>query len=315
MIQAKQLYKSYGSLRAVVDLSFSVAPGEILGFLGPNGAGKSTTLRILSGFMPPSGGHAAIDQHDLVDDSLSARRSTGYLPERFVAPPELRVAEYLAYRAGLKGLSRMQSKRAIASISTRLGLTPRLKQSFGHLSKGFRQRVGLADALLADPPALLLDEPFAGLDPLQRQDFRNMLQELALDGKAILFSSHVLAEVEPIADRILVLHKGQTLAEGTLPELHALAGHGQSMRITFAVPSPEAALEWARSPLSPDFSLIAKEGNADSLRFTLESNSADWSDLVTWWVMQGFAVESAAIESYSLEDVFSDLIRNREATA
>jgi len=311
LIQAKQLHKSYGSLKAVRDLNFSVAPGEILGFLGPNGAGKSTTLRILSGFMPPTAGHTAIDGHDLVDSSLAARRSTGYLPERFVAPPELRVGEYLMYRAGLKNLTRKQAKKVIAVLAERLGLTPRLKQSFGNLSKGFRQRVGLADALLANPPALLLDEPFAGLDPLQRKDFRQMLKELAVDGKAILFSSHVLAEVEPIADRILVLHKGFALAEGTLPDLHALAGHAATMTIHLAGDFEEAVHEWGREPLQFGFKLLHQDSAERIFLFQADQPNPDWHELVAWFVSRGLSVQSAVPMEHSLEDVFSDLILKR----
>lgn len=223
MIEAEALTKRYGPLTAVAQLSFRVQPGEILGFLGPNGAGKSTTLRILSGYLPPSSGRARIDGHDLQDASLRARQSLGYLPEAFVAPPELRVGEYLRFRAKLKGLKAKQARARCLEVADGLGLMDRLKQPFSALSKGYRQRVGLADALLADPPALLLDEPFGGLDPRQRQEFRQFLRGLAERGKAILFSSHVLPEVEEIADRVLILHRGQSRADGELEDLQRRA--------------------------------------------------------------------------------------------
>jgi len=226
MIRAAKLSKHYGNLVALDQVDFVVPKGEILGFLGPNGAGKSTALRLLSGYLPPTAGQASIAGHDLVQESLSARAHLGYLPENFVAPSDLRVGEYLRFRARLKGLPRAQARRQVTGLAERLGFEDRLRQPFLALSKGFRQRIGLADSLLADPPALLLDEPFSGLDPLQRQEFRAVLRDLADDGKAILFSSHVLPEVEMIADRILVLVHGRARAVGTLTELRSLLHQG-----------------------------------------------------------------------------------------
>lgn len=219
MIRAEKLTKRFGRLVALDSVDLHVASGEVLGFLGPNGAGKSTTLRILSGYLPPSAGSASIAGHDVASDALAARTATGYLPENFTAPHDLRVTEYLRFRAALKGLARAPARARVAELTAKLGLQDRLRQPFAALSKGYRQRVGLADALLADPPALLLDEPFSGLDPLQRQEFRSVLKGLAAEGKAVLFSSHVLPEVEELADRVLVLHQGRACAAGTLAEL------------------------------------------------------------------------------------------------
>ncbi len=219
MIRTHQLRKKYGSHLALEGLDLEVAKGEILGFLGPNGAGKSTTLRILSGFLPPTSGRASVDGLDLSQQSLAARRRSGYLPENFVAPFEMRVEEYLRFRARLKGMGKKDAHRRVQELSVELGFQDRLRQSFGALSKGFRQRVGLADSLLINPPALLLDEPFSGLDPMQRQEFRAILRQLAADGKAILFSSHVLPEVEELATRVQILSRGRSKAVGTLQEL------------------------------------------------------------------------------------------------
>ncbi len=219
MIQADHLTKRYGRILAVDDLTFRVQPGEILGFLGPNGAGKSTTLRILSGYLPPTSGKAQVAGLDLTQHSLQVRKSIGYLPENFVAAPELRVGEYLRFRAKLKGLSASEAKKRTQELAAALGLTDRLRQSFSALSKGFKQRVGLADVLIADPPALMLDEPFGGLDPLQRHELRIFLRKLAEEGKAILFSSHVLPEVEELAHRVLIIHRGRAQADGTIEEL------------------------------------------------------------------------------------------------
>ncbi len=243
MIQADHLTKRYGRILAVDDLTFRVQPGEILGFLGPNGAGKSTTLRILSGFLPPTSGSARVNGLDLTQHSLAARRSIGYLPENFVAAPELRVGEYLRFRAKLKGLSAAQAKQRTQELAAALGLTDRLRQSFSALSKGFKQRVGLADVLIADPPALLLDEPFGGLDPLQRHDLRRFLQRLAEEGKAVLFSSHVLPEVEEIAHRVLIIHRGRAQADGTVQALGKRAA--EQAPVQFRTEADALALEVA----------------------------------------------------------------------
>lgn len=280
MIQADHLTKRYGRILAVDDLTFRVQPGEILGFLGPNGAGKSTTLRILSGYLPPTAGKAQVHGMDLTQHSLAARRSIGYLPENFVAAPELRVGEYLRFRAKLKGLSAADAKRRTLELAAALGLSDRLRQSFSALSKGFKQRVGLADVLIADPPALLLDEPFGGLDPLQRHDLRNFLRCLAEEGKAILFSSHVLPEVEELAHRVLILHRGRAQADGTIEELGRRAA--EQAPVQFRTEADAAALEEALRQHLP-----APEG--DSLKrhgsiFELQPESAESRHALFQWL-------------------------------
>lgn len=234
MIRAENLVKRFSGITALDGVSFRVAPGEILGFLGPNGAGKSTALRLLSGWLPPTSGSASVNGFDLVQDSLRARAAIGYLPENFAAPIEMRVGEYLCYRAELKGLRPAAARSRARQAASEFALEPRWQQNFGTLSKGFCQRVGLADALLADPPALLLDEPFTGLDPVQRQEFKQILAALARRGKAILFSSHVLPEVQDLVSRVLILHRGRAAAAGTLVELQDRLRSGSPLRIQAA---------------------------------------------------------------------------------
>jgi len=268
MIHAERLTKRFGPVTAVEEVTFRVARGEVLGFLGPNGAGKSTTLRILCGWWPPSAGRAAVDGHDLLRDSLGARRRIGYLPENFAAPPELRVAEYLGFRARLKSLRRREARRRTGEVADRLGLGERLGQTIGSLSRGFRQRVGLADALLADPPALLLDEPFTGLDPLQRQEFREFLRDLAhREGKAVLFSSHVLPEVEDLADRLLILHRGRARLLGDLKELLHAARREAPLRLEVAGDPGALAAALADAPgLGEACPVVGRDGRALLLR-------------------------------------------------
>ncbi|MDP6964221.1 MAG: ABC transporter ATP-binding protein, partial [Planctomycetota bacterium] len=198
MIKTQNLSKKYGRICALDSLSIEVEAGEILGFLGPNGAGKSTALKILSGYLPQSSGEAQIANISLLSDSLAARAKVGYLPENFVAPNELRVAEYLNYRAGLKGIARKERAAELKRVMQLVGIEDRAKQRFDMLSKGYKQRLGVADCLLGNPPVLILDEPFSGLDPLQRKEFRRILHSLREQKKAIIFSSHVLPEIEDL---------------------------------------------------------------------------------------------------------------------
>ena len=213
MIRADRLTKSFGGLRAVDDVSFDVQPGEIVGFLGPNGAGKTTTLRLLAGVFPPTSGRAAIGGADVVARPLEARRRLGYLPERVALYLDMTVGAYLEYVAIMKDVARPGRAAAVGDVLHACGLAEAHAQRIGTLSKGYRQRVGLAQALVGAPPALLLDEPTAGLDPEQVADVRALVRALGRE-RAILLSTHLLAEVELVCDRVVILGRGRVLAEG-----------------------------------------------------------------------------------------------------
>lgn len=218
MIEVQGLTKDYGTVVAVRDVSFSVGKGEVVGFLGPNGAGKSTTLRILAGFLGATSGKVRVNGHDIAEASLEARASLGYMPEAAPLYHELRVREYLEFRARLKRVPRAKRASSIERALERANLREVSETAIGHLSKGFRQRVGLADALVADPPLLILDEPTAGLDPNQVREVRALIKELAAD-HTVLLSTHILSEVEATCQRALVIDKGRLVAQGTLEEL------------------------------------------------------------------------------------------------
>jgi ABC-2 type transport system ATP-binding protein len=218
MIRVNQLVRLFGPIRAVDGVSFEVSEGEVVGFLGPNGAGKTTTMRILTGFIPPTSGQAIVAGHDVVEDPLEARRHLGYLPENVPLYGEMRVREYLDYRARLKGVPRSERYRRLGYVIERCGLQEVQFQLCGTLSKGYRQRVGLADALIHDPEILILDEPTVGLDPIQVRETRQLIKELGTD-HTILLSTHILPEVEMVCQRVLIIHRGRIALDEDLSRL------------------------------------------------------------------------------------------------
>jgi ABC-2 type transport system ATP-binding protein len=213
VIEARQLTKRFGGRTAIEGVSLHVARGEVVGFLGPNGAGKSTTFRILAGVFPPDAGRALVDGLDLEREPLAARRRLGYAPERPALHPDLTVAAQLALVAGLRDVPAADRGRAVDESIARAGLLDVRGRRTGALSRGMQQRVGLAAALVGDPPALLLDEPTAGLDPAQSSSTRRLVRDLGRD-RAVLVSSHVLGDVEALCDRVVILHEGRVLADG-----------------------------------------------------------------------------------------------------
>jgi ABC-2 type transport system ATP-binding protein len=224
MIVVEHLTKYYGDYPAVRDLSFQVDRGQVVGFLGPNGAGKSTTMRILAGFLTATSGKASIDGCDVFWDPIGARRRIGYMPENCPLYGDMRVDEYLWFRGGLKGLSRRERKHRLGYVLERCWLGDVRHQVIGTLSKGYRQRVGLADALLADPPVLILDEPTAGLDPTQIRETRKLMRELGQQ-HTMLLSTHILSEVEATCDSVIVIYQGEVVESGALAAVRQRHGN------------------------------------------------------------------------------------------
>src|SRR5438105_11732882 len=217
-IHVSKLTKYYGDYPAVRDVSFDVPAGRIVGFLGPNGAGKTTTMRILAGFLTATSGKATIDGIDVFWEPVEARKRIGYMPENCPLYPEMRVTEYLHFRAGIKGWHGRRRRQRIDYVVKRCWLEDVRRQLIGTLSKGYRQRVGLADTLLADPPVLILDEPTAGLDPSQIRASRDLIRELGQQ-HTILLSTHILPEVEMTCDRVIIINRGHLAASGMLEEM------------------------------------------------------------------------------------------------
>ncbi len=223
MLCLDQVEKRFGSARALAGVSFEVARGEVVGLVGPNGAGKTTALRILSGFLRPDAGRVTIDGIDAVSERRAAAERVGYLAEGPPLYPDMRVDEYLGFRARLKGVARGAVAARVDAVLDQVSAGDRRRVLIGRLSRGYRQRVGLADAILAAPGALLLDEPTSGLDPMQVRELRRLLGEIGRE-RAVLLSSHALAELEAVADRLVVLGNGRVVADGVPDQLRARFG-------------------------------------------------------------------------------------------
>ncbi len=222
MIEVDRLTKRYGDFLAVEDVSFNVGKGKVLGFLGPNGSGKTTTMRILTCFMPATAGTARICGYDIWENSMAVRRSIGYMPESVPLYPNMRVSEYLDYRARMKGMDRTDRRNSIPRLVEQCGATQFYKVIIGKLSKGQRQRVGLTATLLGDPPVLILDEPTVGLDPNQIREIRTLVKGLSGE-RTVILSTHILPEVEMVCDQVVLIHQGRVALTGSLAEVTSAA--------------------------------------------------------------------------------------------
>ena len=218
MIEVANLSKRYGDLSAIRDVSFTAQPGQILGFLGPNGAGKTTTMRIITGFMPATSGTVRVDGFDVFEQSAEVRRRIGYLPENPPLYNDMAVVPYLRFAAKLKGMSRTAIEDALERVVQTCGLSAVRSRLLGHLSKGFRQRVGLAQALIHDPPVLILDEPTIGLDPRQIIEIRSLIRKLGTK-RTVVLSTHILPEVSQVCDKVVIINEGRVVLEDQLTNL------------------------------------------------------------------------------------------------
>ncbi|HLG41888.1 MAG TPA: ATP-binding cassette domain-containing protein [Planctomycetota bacterium] len=307
MIEANQLRKEYPGKVALQGVNFTVDKGEIVGFLGPNGAGKTTTMRILTGFLPPTSGTARIAGFDVTRDSIQARRRIGYLPEANPLYTDMRVREYLSYRARLKGVDPRVRKERVQSSVLRCGLEDQAGRIIAQLSKGMRQRVGLADAIVHDPDVLILDEPTIGLDPNQIRQVRELVRELGRD-KTVILSTHILSEVEVMCRRVLIIHEGRIVAQGTTQEIgrhlkltgrirfEIAGGEGKPVKEALETISKVVRVVWnARTDGGHTFLVESEEGS--DIRAELHKLA----------VQKGWPVRELALESLTLEDAFARL--------
>jgi ABC-2 type transport system ATP-binding protein len=305
MIDVQDLTKDYGSRRAISGISFKVERGEVLGFLGPNGAGKTTTMRIITGFMPPTRGTVTIAGYDVFTQSLEARRRVGYLPEAVPLYTEMSVSSYLDFMAKIKGIPRRQRRAQIDRAMAQTHIEDRAKQLIGKLSKGYRQRVGLAQALLGEPDVLILDEPTVGLDPRQITEVRDLIKEIGRE-HAVILSTHILPEVSMVCSRVLIVDGGKEVAEDT-PEnlMQQLRG---SEAIQVLVRGSRSAVMTAIRTVPGVVSASPAEGEAAEgvTEYTIATDpGADVREaLAKTLVDGGFGLLELRMAGVSLEDVF-----------
>ena len=305
MIKVEHLVKRYGAKVAVDDLSFAVDRGEVVGFLGPNGAGKSTTLRVLAGFLGPTSGKVTVAGHDLSQESFEARQKIGYMPEAVPLYGEMRVGEYLAHRAELKRVPRASRKAFVEDAMKKAHVDDVATTLIGHLSKGYRQRVGLADALVAKPPLLVLDEPTAGLDPNQIREVRDVIKQLGKE-HTVLLSTHILSEVEASCSRVVVITKGRLVAEGTLDSIEKKR-RSVGVHVVARGPVDTKPLE------NRGKTTVEKEGDVTTIhckwKAKLEPDEIALAieELVSAIVKAGGAIREVRPDKSTLEEVFAEL--------
>lgn len=312
MIEVKELGRTFGSTRAVDNISFSIAKGDIVGFLGPNGAGKTTTLRMITGYLPPTSGEVAIEGYRASENGKALRRLIGYLPESNPLYEEMRVREYLAFRAELKEVRRSRRKAEVGEVLEKCDIAEVSNKLIGNCSKGYRQRVGLADALLGSPSVLILDEPTVGLDPAQIVHTRQLIKNLSVDHTVIL-STHILPEIEAICSRTLIIHKGRLLFDGSVEELGASLDAGQSLILSLdadaeaakdlllAVSGVESVTFLDERDGGPRFSVVPAEGE-DARRAIFKACAS--SDI---------AILEMSPRRVSLEDAFISITTSDES--
>lgn len=300
MVKVEQLTKTYGTQQAVNNISFDAEPGKILGFLGPNGAGKSTTMKIITCFIPQTSGTVSVCGYDVMSQSMEVRRQVGYLPENNPLYLDMYVKEYLAFVAGLHGMKNPQKR--IAEMIEKTGLTREQNKHIGELSKGYRQRVGLAQAMLHDPKVLILDEPTSGLDPNQLTEIRKLIKELGKE-KTVILSSHIMQEVEAICDRVVIINKGELVVNADTKTLQGQVAGRTTYRVTFDKSVSRAALEGIAG--------VQKANKINDTSWQLETGSDQdaRATIFDFAVKNGLVLLEINKEEEKLEDIFRKLTK------
>lgn len=310
MIDVKGLTRYYGENRAISDVSFHVNKGEILGLLGPNAAGKTTTMRILTCFMPPTSGEAKVGGFDIFEQSMDVRRITGYLPENPPLYTDMRVDDYLDFVCNIKGVEKSRRPAEVDTVIEKASLGDVRQRIIGKLSKGFKQRVGLAQSLLNNPPIVILDEPTVGLDPKQIIEIRELIKNLKGDHTVIL-SSHILPEIEQTCERVVIINEGKVVAEDSV---QALSGkmHG-GKRILLQVEGAQDELKKILQNITDIKKFSVSPGQDGVLQVTVESDIDIRRDLASQIVKNKFALLELTMERFTLEDIFLRLTTKEEA--
>ncbi len=308
MLEVNSLNKKFGDVHAVKNLNFQIRKGEIFGFLGPNGAGKTTTMRMVTCFIPPTSGSIRVDGHDTATDSLYVRRKIGYLPENNPIYNDMTVKEYLKFVAEIRGIKGDKRTTRIKDLFAICGLTKMADRQIGKLSKGYRQRAGLAQAMMHDPDLLILDEPMSGLDPNQIVEIRNLIKKMGQE-KTVIYCSHILSEVSATCDRILIINDGQLVASGTPDELTSRSARGN--RYIVRVKADRTDVETAFKTLS-GVSSVAINGVAGewvAAEVVVGEKEEIGESLFRCVVDKGWSLSELKHEAASLEEVFTQLTR------
>jgi ABC-2 type transport system ATP-binding protein len=301
VIEVQDLTKYYGTRRAVDGISFNVEKGEIVGFLGPNGAGKTTTMRILTGYLMPTGGAVSIAGHDMTSQSLEGRRLIGYLPEIVPLYTDMTTRAYLAFAARLRGLDRKRTKARIDDVVAICRLEDYIDVILGKLSKGFRQRVGLAQAIVHDPEVLILDEPTVGIDPIQVAQTKTLIRDLGQD-RTILLSTHILPEVSPICERVIIIHEGRIVAQDRVENLSGSLKGGRRLQLRVQGPADQVAARLREIDAIGD---VTYEDPHHRVEFPPDQEPQ--AEITKAMVERGWTLLAMEPVEMSLEDIFLQL--------
>jgi ABC-2 type transport system ATP-binding protein len=306
MIRTENLTKVYGTQKAVDDVSFEVKSGEILGFLGPNGAGKTTTMKMITCYMPPTSGNIYIDDYNVFDHSIEIRRKIGYLPENTPLYNDMGVLDYLGFIANVRGLKAQKQKDAIERVIHDCGLKGVIHKDIEELSKGYRQRVGLAQAIIHDPEILILDEPTSGLDPNQIIEIRGLIKKLG-EQKTVIFSTHIMQEVSATSDRVLIINNGKIAAQGTPEELQANAKGQQLVHLEVKAASEKALTEQLLTIESANIEHVKKTNGTIELDVKFSATDDKREAIFDLAVANNWKILEMTPSRLSLEDVFRQL--------
>ena len=313
MISVKNLSKTYGSVRAVRSISFDLHDGEIVGFLGANGAGKSTTLKIMTGYISPTAGNVFFNDYNIQDHSLKIQKDIGYLPEVNPLYTEMKVYDYLHFNAEIRNIKGQNFKNAFQKVVDECALSEVVHRTIGNCSKGFRQRIGLAAAMIHDPKILILDEPVSGLDPNQIVEIRKLIKELGKE-KIVIMSSHILQEIQATVDRIIIINNGKIAADGTSDEL--LTDASGKTRLTMEVDNAEENTIQDMKATIPAISIrsITKENGSKIIDLEYPKANDPRPDIFNYAVKNNWIILEMVASKQNLEEIFRNLTKNGDST-